>query len=212
MSSKKCVKCGFVSFAGAETCKRCGAKLTDSQRAAQPPPQTYSGQPVAVKKRSPFIVYLVGGIISLFLGALVFGATADQGTALPLGLFTAVFVGGMLLAVIIGGYLLKAKPNVESRTPSTSRKSYARVGIYTILSMVVTLSFFLLRFGSDFSSDVRTEKMGELTGACLVPGIITVIWMRFAKEEWSWVGVGLRYILLFMVFAFSVVLRMMFDK
>jgi uncharacterized membrane protein len=209
MSSKKCLKCGFVSFAAAETCKRCGAKLSSSAVAA---PSPSPPRQVTNKRRSPLIIYIVGGFLSLILGALAFAATAERGTALPLGLFTAVFVGGMVLVIIIASYLLKTERNVEARPSSKTGKNYLRVVIYMLASFILVLPLFLLKLNPNLPSEMMAEKIGELVGACLVPAIITAIWMRFSKEEWSWMGVGLRYILLFFIFAFSVVLRMVFDK
>lgn len=209
MSSKKCLQCGFVSFAQAETCKRCGANLSVSSKAAP----LAARRSATGKKRSPLIVYLVVGFISLVLGVFAFGATAGYGTALPLSLFTAIFIGGMVLAIIIGNHL-RASEEGEPQPPSLTGKKYLGVVVYMLASFALLLPLFLLKLDSNLPSDVMAEKMGELTGACLVPAIIIALWMRFSKQgwPWSWSGVGLRYLLLFLIFGFSVVLRMFLAK
>jgi hypothetical protein len=210
MSSKQCLQCGFVSFARADACKRCGADLPASRGSAPPPPPPL--QPTE-KKRSPFLVYLVVGLVTLALGAFAFGATADHGIALPLTLFTVIFIGGMVLAVIIGTRL-KASEKVETQPASPTGKKYLSVVVYMFASLVLLLPPFLLKLDSNLPSEVMMEKVGELVGACLVPAIITALWMRFSKQGWprSASGVGLRYLLLFLIFGFSVVLRMMLAK
>jgi|ERR1044071_154813 hypothetical protein len=205
MSSKRCPKCGFVSFAAAGTCKRCGAALSASPTVAPPP---LPRQQTTRKKGSPLLVYIIGGVISLILGVFVFGVTADYGI-LPLGLFAAVFIGGMIVSLIIANRL-KGSSNEESQQSSSTGKNYLSVVVYMLASFVLLLPLFVIRLNSDLPSDVMAEKTGELTGACLVPAIIMALWMRFSKqEEWSWLAVGLRYLLLFFIFAFSVVFRML---
>lgn len=208
MSSKKCLQCGFVSFARAETCKRCGASFSASRGSAPPPPLR---REAAGKKKSPLIVYLVVGFISLVLGVFAFGATANHGSALPITLFTAIFIGGMALAVIIGTYL-KRSEKVETQHPSSTGKKYLRVVVYMLASIILLLPLFMLKLDSDLPEDERAEKIGELIGACLVPAIIMALWMRFSKQQWSWLGVGLRHLLLFLIFAFSFVLRTLIAK
>jgi hypothetical protein len=154
------------------------------------------------------------GLITLVLGVFAFGATADYGTALPLALFTAIFVGGMVVAIILGTYL-KASEKVETQPSSSTGKKYLSVVVYMLASFALLLPLFLLKLDSNLPSEVLAEKIGELTGACLIPAIIMALWMRFSKQgwPWSWSGVGLRYLLLFLIFAFSVVLRLLLlDK
>lgn len=209
MSSKRCPKCGFVSFAAAGTCKRCGADLSASSGAAtRPTPR----REATGKKRSPLIVYIVGVFISLILGAFAFAATADRGTALPLSLFTGVFIGGMVLAVVIAAYLKKSG-NAESQEPSATGRGYSKIFIYMFASFILLLPLLLLKLNNDNSdSDKVAEKIAELLGVCLAPAIIMALWMRFSKQKWSWLGVGLRYILIFLVFALSVVMNMLYGK
>lgn len=205
MSSKRCPKCGFVSFAAAGTCKRCGADLSVSSGAAPP---SLPRQQTTRKRRSPLLVYIIGGVISLILGAFAFGVTADYGI-LPLGLFAAVFIGGMALSFIIANRL-KGSSDGESQGTSSTGKNYLSVVVYMFASFVLLLPLFVIRLNSDLPSDVMAEKIGELAGACVVPAIIMALWMRFSKQEgWSWLRVGLRYLLLFIIFAFSVVFRML---
>lgn len=118
----------------------------------------------------------------------------------------------MVLAVIIAGYL-KRSGDAESPEPSSAGRGYSKIFIYMFASFILLLPLLLLKLNNDDSdSDIVAEKTGELLGVCLAPAIITALWMRFSKQNWSWLGVGLRYILIFLIFALSVVMNMIYGK
>jgi phosphatidylglycerophosphate synthase len=125
-------------------------------------------------------------------------------------LFTGVFIGGMMLAVIIASYL-KSSGNADAQQSNAKGRGFSKVAVYMLASFILLLPLLLLKF-EDATENVLAEKIGELTGVCLAPAIITGLWMRFSKEQWSWLEVGLKYILIFLIFALSVMMKLLSDK
>jgi hypothetical protein len=209
MSSKRCPKCGFVSFAAAGACRRCGAALSVSPGAgASPLPLR---QQTTRKKVPPLLVYIIGGVISLILGAFVFGVTADYGSVVPLGLFAVVLIGGMVVSFIIASHLKRSSAG-ESQGQSSTGGKYLKVVVYMLAAFILCLPFLLLNLNSNLSEEAIAGKIGELMGTCLFPAVITAVWMRYSRQEWSWPGVGLRYIALFLLVGIIFVMRLLADK
>lgn len=79
MNRSKCPECGFVGWADAEVCKRCGAPMSPSTVAPPPPPQnltapypSYNAYPQAQLKTGLATASLIIGILNfLFFGMFV---------------------------------------------------------------------------------------------------------------------------------------------
>lgn len=209
--STACTKCGLVSFATDEPlCRRCGAELelAGSTSSGPRPPQSGQDSSRSYQRPSPpgqdggrsytkFIV--VGCVISLVLGVIAFGATADE-AALALGLFGGVFVTGSLLSFVIGNHL-KARdaPQVpRTRRHPTDNKGW-KVLLFPVLIFFLLVPLLLLR--QDANADQFAYALGQLTARCFFPAVITIIWINRSEQEWSWSGAALRYIILFAVFS-----------
>jgi hypothetical protein len=209
MSSKECLQYGFVGFATTAKCKRCGAAFSAlPERAPAPavPVRETTG-----KRRSPLFIYIVGVVVSLLLAALAFGATADYGTTVPLILFSGAFIGGMVLVLVVANYF-QANRSGAAQKPSATGRNAQKIIIHMMGSYLVLLPLLLVKLDSGVPSSVAAEKAGELFGVCLIPAIITSVWMRYSKQEWSWTGVGLRYLLLFTLSGFVFVMSILYDK
>src|SRR5687767_8037039 len=122
MNSAKCFECGFVGWADAETCKKCGAPTADSAGVRyQPQPISGYDQPAAW---TPVYGDLKKGmaVTSLVLGVLGF---------FTIGILGVGAVVGIVLAIVA---INKANRNPEEY----GGKGLATAGLITnILSLVI---------------------------------------------------------------------------
>ena len=84
MNRIKCVNCGFVSWATAETCKKCGAQLSESNQVDSPTQSTNAGALIDDPIGSPgrgkrlAIVLAILVLMALFAGLLAFKPSAPD--------------------------------------------------------------------------------------------------------------------------------------
>ena len=194
--STTCKKCGLVSFATSDVCKRCGAKL---EPAAIAPMQSAAFQEPARDKSRGYTILLVAGcFVSFVAGFVAFGATANDNTPLALGLFCGIFGGGILISFLLVN-LLKSR-GARQGGPSSDRKSW-KVLLYPLLMFLLLLPVMLMKISPQVTSDQLAQAIGRLVGSCFLPAIVTGIWINRSKRQWSWLGAGLRYLLFFVVFS-----------
>ena len=199
--STTCKKCGLVSFAATDVCKRCGAKLEPLVSA--PSQSAALQEPAQDRSRRHTILLVAGCFISFVLGFVAFGSTANYNTPLALGLFCGVFGGGILLSFLVVNFL-KSRGAIQRRSPS-DRKSW-KVILYPLLMFLLLLPVMLLRLSPNVTAEQLSGAIGQLVGSCFLPAIVTGIWINRSKHEWSWLGAGLRYLLFFAVFSILVFL------
>ena len=194
--STTCKKCGLVSFATTDVCKRCGAKLEPGVIA--PSQSAALKQPAKDKSRRHTILLVAGCFISFVLGFVAFGSTANYNTPLALGLFCGVFGAGILLSFLVVNFL-KSR-STRQGGPPVDRKSW-KVILYPLLMFILLLPLMMLKLSPHATADQLGQGIGRLVASCFLPAIVTGIWINRSKHEWSWLGAGLRYLLFFAVFS-----------
>ena len=193
MHSKKCAKCGLVTFATAGVCKGCGAKLEITRAVPSGP---VSEQELKNKRRLLNLLLVGGCFASFVLGSVGFAAVADHGIGLGFAMFFGVFGGGALATFLLFNFL-KHRGSVTLAQPRDNKA--AKILVFPVAFLIVLLVLSFSKFGADGNVDQIMERIGRLTGSCFIPAVITTIWINRSKQEWSWSGAALRYVILFVV-------------
>src|SRR6266576_1527702 len=193
MHSKKCGKCGLVTFATAGVCKGCGAKLEITRAVPSGP---VSEQEVKNKRRLLNLLLVGGCFVSFVLGSIGFAAFADHGIGLGFAMFFGVFGGGAFVTFLLFNFL-KHRGSVTQGQPSDNKA--AKILVFPVAFLIVLLVLSFSKFGSDANVDQIMERLGRVTATCFIPAVITTIWINRTKQEWSWAGAALRYVILFIV-------------
>jgi hypothetical protein len=190
--SVTCKKCGLVSFATTDQCKRCGAKLDPGLTASV---GVTGNRQSPSAPRSYTWLNVLGGFAAFVGGFIAFGATANNNTPLALGLFGSVFVGGVVATLGLT-HFLKTRGSSPVAQSSSDGKS-AKVLVFPLIAFVILLPMVLLRLGLNVEADQLGQAIGRLVANCFMPAIITGIWINRSKQQWSWAGAALRYFVFF---------------
>lgn len=161
-------------------------------------PVTYNSQTLRPPRSYTWLSVL--GCFAAFIGGTIaFGATANNNTPLALGLFGAVFVGGVIATLGLV-HFLKTRGSSPAVRASSDRKS-AKVLVFPLVVFMILLPIVAFRLGVNVEADQLGQTIGRLVGSCFLPAIITGIWINRSKQQWSWLGAGLRYIVFFLAFS-----------
>jgi len=139
---------------------------------------------------------LGGGLLSFVVGVCGFGSMESRGTALALGLFLSIFIGGVVITFLV----IDALKSRNAVGPAADKKS-GKILVYPVLMFVALLPIVMVKLGPNVGPDQLGQAIGRLVGTCFIPAIVTGIWINRSRKQWSWPGAALRYFVFFVVLA-----------
>jgi hypothetical protein len=157
-----------------------------------------SGENALAPPKQYVWVILLGSFVFFIMGAVGFGAAADHSVTLGLSLFFGIFVGGVLVSFGLVSFLKRRRtPGVK--TPPAGKSG--KVIVFPLVMFILLLPVVLFKLAPNAGADQLGQAIGRLVATCFFPAIVTGIWINRSKNEWSWLGAGLRYLVFFVAFA-----------